>query len=50
MDRLIQAALAAAPSALPLVLLVKRWAKAEKLNKSYEGYLRLGPRHSVEGS
>jgi len=38
-DRLIQAALNQAPVALPLVLLVKRWAKIEGLNKAFEGNL-----------
>lgn len=35
-DRMIQAALNKAPVALPMVLLVKRWAKIEGLNKAYE--------------
>ena len=30
--------------ALPLVLLVKRWAKIEGLNKAFEGNLSLGRR------
>lgn len=33
---------AQAPVALPLVLLVKRWAKIEGLNKAFEGNLSLG--------
>jgi hypothetical protein len=31
-----------APVALPMVLLVKRWAKIEGLNKAYEKTLTLG--------
>ncbi|CAE7772113.1 unnamed protein product, partial [Symbiodinium necroappetens] len=38
-DRLIQGALSRSPKAACLVLLVKRWAKIEGLNKSFEGHL-----------
>ncbi|CAE6930786.1 unnamed protein product [Symbiodinium natans] len=38
-DQLIQHALANVPKASCLVLLVKRWAKIEGLNKSFEGHL-----------
>eukprot|EP00439_Symbiodinium_sp_Y106_P005531 s4231_g1.t1 len=38
-DRLIQGALSRSPKAACLVLLVKRWAKIEELNKSFEGHL-----------
>ncbi|CAK8987098.1 unnamed protein product [Durusdinium trenchii] len=38
-DRLIRAALTKGEVALPMVLLVKRWAKVENLNKAFEGSL-----------
>ena len=39
-----------APVALPMVLLVKRWAKIEGLNKAYEKTLTLGHgRHGFGG-
>lgn len=38
-DRLIRRVLERVPRALPLVLLVKQWAKAQGLNKSFQGFL-----------
>ncbi|CAK0818628.1 unnamed protein product [Prorocentrum cordatum] len=38
-DQLIRRALTCMPRALPLVRLVKQWAKARGLNKAFEGYL-----------
>jgi len=38
-DRLIRKALERTPRALPLVLLVKQWAKAQGVNKAYEGFI-----------
>jgi len=38
-DRMIRQVLAQVPMALPLVRLVKLWAKVESLNKAFEGFL-----------
>mmetsp|Transcript_51301 Transcript_51301/g.109047 ORF Transcript_51301/g.109047 Transcript_51301/m.109047 type:complete len:371 (+) Transcript_51301:627-1739(+) len=38
-DRLVRRLLAQSPKALGIVRIVKLWAKVEKLNKAYDGYL-----------
>lgn len=38
-DRLVRRVVARAPQVLPLVQIVKHWAKVERLNKAFDGFL-----------